>query len=79
MSELDLAVQKAVDARVEKIRRMMAPHICFTCRWFILRTEKPRNRVCRCPTDLKVEKGQCMSWMLQTDSSKWVHNKNMGA
>lgn len=79
MSELDVAVSKAVKAEVEKIRRMMVPRHCFTCRFFILRTEKPRNRVCRFEGKLKVEKGQCLSWELEPDASKWVHNKNMGA
>lgn len=78
MSELEKAVEKAVDKRVKHIRNMMVPHHCFTCKWFILRTEKPRNRVCKYPDDLKVVKGMCVSWELQSDSSQWVVNKNMG-
>lgn len=72
------ALPKAVDARVKDIKRMMVPHHCFTCHWFILRTEKPRNRVCRCPDDLEASKGgACLNWKLQDDPSKWVVNKNM--
>jgi len=78
LTELEKAVNKAVDAKVHEIKRMMVPHHCFTCRWFILREEKPRNRVCRCPDELKASKGgACLNWQLQEDSSLWVVNKNM--
>ena len=78
MSSLEKTVNTAVDKRVKEIKRMLVPHHCFTCHWFVLREEKPRNRVCRCPDELKATKSlACLNWKLQEDSSKWVVNKNM--
>jgi len=41
---------------------------CFTCGWFVMRTEKPHNRVCRCPGDqLKFKGNECLGWKLDLD------------
>jgi hypothetical protein len=43
---------------------------CFTCKHFILRLERPRNRVCRCPPDqlhfktLANGTDECLGWEL---------------
>jgi len=77
-TELEKAVNKAVDNKVAELKRSLVPHHCFTCVWFVLREEKPRSRVCRCPDELQATKGGvCLNWQLQPDSSKWVVNKNM--
>lgn len=79
MSEVEQAVIKALNEKVAELKRMLVPHHCFTCLWFVLREEKPHNRVCRFPGDLQASPGgACMSWQVQPDSSKWVVNKNMG-
>lgn len=52
--------------RVSKGRGIAA--WCFTCKWFVLRTEKPRNRVCRCPADqLRFRGSECLGWQLDPD------------
>ena len=77
-TKIEALIREAVDSRVQELKRMMVPHHCFTCKWFILRKEKPRNRVCRCPDDLEATKGgMCKNWAVQNDPSKWVVNKNM--
>ena len=41
---------------------------CFTCGWFILRKEPPRNRVCRCPNHLlKFQGNECLGWRLDPE------------
>lgn len=70
-------VSKLFDQKLAELKRRLVPHHCFTCKHFKLRDKKPRNRVCKCPSELKVVKGQCFSWELEPDSSKWVTNKNM--
>ena len=78
MTELEEIVNKLVDGRVAEIKRMMVPHHCFTCLHFVMREEKPHNRVCRCPDELDATPGGvCKNWVVQPDSSQWVVNKNM--
>lgn len=45
---------------------------CFWCKWFILREEKPRNRVCRCPTPIVIKNLRCQSWELEENPKNRV-------
>jgi len=72
--ELDVDIQKMIDEavkkQVDKLKVSMVPHNCFTCGWFIMRTEKPRNRACRYPTALKTKGNRCLCWKLELDVEK---------
>ena len=70
--EMEEMVQTIVDKRVGEIKRSLVPHTCFTCKWFVMRTEKPRNRVCRYPGDLRVKGRLCLCWELEPDPEKRV-------
>lgn len=65
-------IEALLNQKVAEMRRMMVPHTCFTCKWFILRTEPPRNRACRLPDPdgPKVKGRMCISWELEEDVSK---------
>ena len=63
-------VEEQMKMLIPKIRASLVPHTCFTCKWFIMREEKPRNKCCRCPTPLKVKGRACLNWELQEDASK---------
>ena len=63
-------IDEAVEKRVTEIKRQLVPHTCFTCGWFIMRTEKPRNRACRCPVNLVVKANRCLNWKLEEDPVK---------
>jgi len=59
----------------ERIRKQLrASHAtgiarwCFTCGWFIMRMEKPHNRMCRCPADqLHFRGNECLGWKLDSN------------
>ena len=68
--DLEKKISAMLDEKVDAMRRSMIPHTCFTCRWFVLREEKPRNRVCRYPGELKADGRKCLSWALQEDAAK---------
>ena len=67
---LEDVINSLVEKKVAELKRSLVPHTCFTCRWFILRKEKPRNRACRYPGELKVKGRMCLSWELEPDASK---------
>jgi hypothetical protein len=58
----------------EHLRAMHSPGIarwCFTCKWFVMREEKPHNRVCRCPADqLHFQGNECLGWKLDPNFRK---------
>ena len=63
-------IKAYIEKQVHEARLQMVPHNCHTCKWFILREEKPRNRMCRCPDDLEVNGNTCLNWKIQPDVSK---------
>jgi len=49
------------------------PHVCFTCKYFQMREQKPHNKGCRYPGKIKVVggfHGVCQMWELQPDPEK---------
>ena len=66
-------VKKALAEIVPKLKASLIPHTCYNCVSFVLRTEKPRNRVCRYPKPLDVKGNQCMSFELQPDPEKRIN------
>jgi hypothetical protein len=63
-------VEALLNKKVAEMRCMLVPHTCFTCGWFILRVEKPHNRACRYPDELKTRGNQCLCWKLEEDAEK---------
>ena len=48
-------------------QRVVPRGICVTCGWFQLRKKPPRNRGCRYPGEIKLEKGKCVWWQRADD------------
>jgi len=69
-TKMQALIEAAVEKRVAKLKLQMVPHNCHTCKWFILRKEKPRNRVCRCPDELQVKGNTCLNWKLNPNPDK---------
>ena len=71
--QVEEQLKKALAEIMPKLKASLVPHTCYNCTWFVLRTEKPRNRVCRFPTSLVVKGNQCMSFVLQPDPEKRIN------
>lgn len=70
MSKEKLNRSESLEQRVKKLEKKLEqyvepPHVCFTCKHFILRKEKPRNRVCRYPGELVIKGKTCQCWSLE--------------
>jgi hypothetical protein len=63
-------IEELLNQKVAEMKRSLVPHTCFTCAWFIMRTEKPRNRACRFPDALVVKGNRCLSWKFEEDPAK---------
>jgi hypothetical protein len=63
-------VEELLNQKVEAMRQSMVPHNCFTCGWFIMRTEKPHNKACRYPNDLVTKGNRCLCWKFEVDPEK---------
>lgn len=62
-------VQRLVKKQLEK----QVPHECWSCAWFTMRKQKPRNRGCHYPGPIKVIggiHGECQMWELEPDPKK---------
>ena len=72
ITEIQEQIDATVKAQVAEMRRMMVPHTCFTCKWFLLNDKPPRNRNCKIPDPdgPKVKGRMCISWALEEDVSK---------
>jgi hypothetical protein len=69
-TERYLEAQEQVRERFRHTYALGIARWCFTCKWFILREERPRNRVCRCPPEqlhfrqLPSMADECLGWEL---------------
>ncbi|RLJ00730.1 MAG: hypothetical protein DRP08_06325 [Candidatus Aenigmatarchaeota archaeon] len=60
---------------LKKLRKkeQAIPKSCFTCKWFKLRKDPPRIRVCTLPKPIykeDIRKGYCRYWELEPDPKK---------